>query len=333
MKKEVFISYTSADKECAFEIVEYLESAGINCFIAPRNIKPGRPYASNIMDAITECKVAVLISSSHINESEHVLNEVDVIFSKRKSIIPFFLENFQLNDDFRYYIGRKQNIMAYPEDRKSYYPKLLEAIDPEVAIQNDMGESREINKINQRTSRQTIFEYIPERGIMINPEDHQRNVSFRTDTLINMLGGIYQNIAENLGRKTTSDIFYRAGYVSGKNFARRLCDKWNNESISIEKKLVKWCQFDSCVGWGKFDIKVEIDEENGNIEGELTVNECFIVDKRSNCKICTFIKGYCESIIETICGEIEIELKCIECPMKNKLKTACVLHIKMKEEL
>ena len=34
-----------------------------------------------------------------------------------------------------------------------------------------------------------IFEYLPERGIMINTEDHQRNVSFRTDTFIGDFDG------------------------------------------------------------------------------------------------------------------------------------------------
>lgn len=332
MRKDVFISYTSLDKECALEIVDYLESAGIDCFIAPRDIDAGRPYASNIMDAISDCRVAVLISSCNINGSEHVLNEVDVLFSKKKKLIPFFLEDFEMSDDFRYYIGRKQRIIAYPEDRKTYYSKLLEAIIPEISAKKKTEELKILDKTDQASKQQTIFEYIPARGIMINPEDYQRNVSFRTDTLINMLGGIYKDIVDMIGETEAKEIFYRAGYHSGKNFARRLCDKWNNESLSIEDKLIRWCKFDSCVGWGKFDIKVEIDEENGSLEGKLIVNECFIVDKRSKCKICAFMNGYCESIIETICGEIQVDLKCIECPMKKKFKTACVLQIKMKEE-
>ena len=46
---DVFISYSHHDAEIRAEIVEKLESAGIRCWYAPRNIQPGEEWA----DAIT----------------------------------------------------------------------------------------------------------------------------------------------------------------------------------------------------------------------------------------------------------------------------------------
>ena len=46
---DVFISYSHHDAEIRAEIVEKLESAGISCWYAPRNIQPGEEWA----DAIT----------------------------------------------------------------------------------------------------------------------------------------------------------------------------------------------------------------------------------------------------------------------------------------
>ena len=56
MEKEIFISYTTSDKAVADSLVVYLESMGYSCFIAPRDIDPGKAYAANLMSAISNCK-------------------------------------------------------------------------------------------------------------------------------------------------------------------------------------------------------------------------------------------------------------------------------------
>lgn len=47
-KFDLFLSYSSRDDE-AFEFCKNLESKGLRCWIAPRNIMPGVPYARAIM--------------------------------------------------------------------------------------------------------------------------------------------------------------------------------------------------------------------------------------------------------------------------------------------
>lgn len=97
-----------------------------------------------------------------------------------------------MTDEFRYYLGRSQRIMADSENVEESFPKVLDNIkaeypkdlQPEPAEKDpSFGEQTDLKKTK------TVFEYDPERGIMINPEDRQRNVSFRTDTFINMMGG------------------------------------------------------------------------------------------------------------------------------------------------
>lgn len=232
MKKEVFISYASPDKAVAHEIVEYLEKKSLSCFVAPRDVDPGMTYASNLMHAINNCDVIILIASNAMNNSEHVLNEVDVIVAKRKILIPFFIEDFEMNDDFRYYLGRTQRIIAYPGLISSYFLKLYDALSQ--ILQKDLSnDSVEENKMNKPISNNTtVFEYIPERGIMINPEDHQRNVSFRTDTFINMFGGIFDSVVGIAGVEKAKEIFHYSGYLSGQNFAQRLNSWWDADQKS-----------------------------------------------------------------------------------------------------
>ena len=76
----------------------------------------------------------------------------------------------------------------------------------------------------------------------------------------------------------------------------------------------------------------ELDEENGTLGGTLSINECFFVDKKKNRKVCSYIKGYCTGVIETLLGDIDVELTCVTCPMKNKFKSECVFEIALKME-
>ena len=130
MSKEVFVSYTTPDRRVAEDVVSFLEKQGIDCFIAPRDVDPGQAYAANLMQAINNARVIVLVASDAMNRSGHVLNEIEAIINKQKPLIPFFIEDFQMNDEFCYYLSRTQRIVAYPDPVSSYYGKLLTAILP-----------------------------------------------------------------------------------------------------------------------------------------------------------------------------------------------------------
>ncbi len=329
MSKDIFVSYTTPDRRIADDVVAFFESQGIDCFIAPRDIDPGKAYAANLMQAIDASRAIILIASGAINESEHVLNEIEAIVHKKKPLIPFFIEDFEMSDEFCYYLSRTQRIVAYPDPVPSYYGKLMTAVTPYLPKKESQKTVDTATMAAQPTNTTTVFEYIASRGIMINPEDRQRNVSFRTDTFISMLGGIFDNVVALGGLDKARAIFHETGYTSGRNFAQRLNSSWEfgeGGTASIASKLRKWCEFDSNVGWGKFDVNVNVDEETGDFDGELTINECFIVDRKERKQICEFIRGYCEGVIETLLC-VNVKLECIECPMKNRFKSVCKFRI------
>ncbi len=333
MKKDIFISYSSNDKAVADSLVAYLEGLDYSCFIAPRDIDPGKAYAANLMSAIADCKLVLLIASKSINNSEHCLNEVDVVTERKKPILPVFIEEFSLNDDYRYYLGRKQQIFAYPEKFEKYFSKILDGVEGYCPRNNPHHQVVEETEDVGAGATKTVFEYIPERGIMINPEDHQRNVSFRNDTLINLMGGIYEKVANMSDHVSAEEIFYSSGYAGGKNFGERIKSQWNfGYSLEdIKRKLDKWCKFDSAVGWGKFSIQLNYDEQNDSLTGELSISEAFIVDKVNKRKICGFIRGYCTGVIETLLDLPGIELTCKDCPLKSMFKNSCVFEFRIKE--
>lgn len=330
--KKIFISYSSKDREFAYNLVEYLEDNGVQCFIAPRDIDGGKPYASALMDAIYNCAAVMLIASKSINESEHVLNEVDVVFAKKKTILPVFVEDFELSDDYRYYLGRKHWIIAYPDPPQTYFQKILDTVSKYLP-----GEAPAVEAVPEKAepldlSKTTVFDYYPDRGIMVNPEDHQRNVSFRTDTIVNMMGGIFERVEEIAGSEAAESIFFDSGYASGKNFSEKINNQWDTgySFEDIKNKINKWCEFDSAVGWGLFSSEIFIDEENDSLTGKIRINEPFIVDHKKKRKICAFIRGYSSGVVENLLNSIEVELTCSECPLKSRFKTQCVFELKTK---
>ena len=89
MAHDLFVSYSAADRTPAFSVVEGLESRGIRCWVAPRDIPPGSEYGEEIVEAIKGSRILVLIFSAQANSSPHVRREVERAVSARRAILPF----------------------------------------------------------------------------------------------------------------------------------------------------------------------------------------------------------------------------------------------------
>src|SRR5207247_11019137 len=76
MPHDAFICHSSQDKSVADAVCAALEGTGIRCWIAPRDVQPGRSFAGEITRAIQRSRVMVLIFSAYSNTSEQVLREV-----------------------------------------------------------------------------------------------------------------------------------------------------------------------------------------------------------------------------------------------------------------
>ena len=105
MAFDVFISYASKDKIIADAVCARLESAGIRCWIAPRDIVAGTSYGEAIIDAIHGAKVMVLVFSSHANSSGHIPKEVERAVSNGVAILPFRIEDVAPGKSLDYFIG------------------------------------------------------------------------------------------------------------------------------------------------------------------------------------------------------------------------------------
>jgi hypothetical protein len=67
-----FISHASEDREIAERICRFLEERGIHCWVAPRDVRPGRRYGEEIVSAIETADAVVLLLTENANKSKQV---------------------------------------------------------------------------------------------------------------------------------------------------------------------------------------------------------------------------------------------------------------------
>src|SRR5271165_3014531 len=88
MAHDAFISYAFEDKTIADALCATLEAAGIACWIAPRDPRPGLPYGAQIVQAIAQSRIELLVLSRAANDSRAVLGEIEVGANRSKAILP-----------------------------------------------------------------------------------------------------------------------------------------------------------------------------------------------------------------------------------------------------
>jgi hypothetical protein len=122
--REVFVSYSQPDYECAMELVARVEGEGIDCWIAPRDIAPSADWAAEIIDAISNSRVMILVFSASSNDSPQVRREVERAVHKNVSILPFRIANVVPSKSLEYFLSSQHWMDAFPPPREAHYARL-----------------------------------------------------------------------------------------------------------------------------------------------------------------------------------------------------------------
>jgi len=126
---EVFISHSSKDQAAAQAALAALEGRGISCWIAPRNIAPGREWGEALMEGIESCRVFLLLFSENANQSPQVRREVERAVHKGLIVVPVRLEDRLPQKALEYFISAAHWMDAFPEPFEAYLESLAEAVE------------------------------------------------------------------------------------------------------------------------------------------------------------------------------------------------------------
>lgn len=126
--RRVFVSYSQSDREPAFGIVSRLEGAGIDCWIAPRDVTPAADWAAEIVEAITAARVMVLVFSASTNESPQVRREVERAVHHRVAVLPFRIADVLPSKSLEYFLSSQHWLDAFPPPLAPHYSRLIDHV-------------------------------------------------------------------------------------------------------------------------------------------------------------------------------------------------------------
>ena len=137
---QVFISHSSKDRKVARTICSTLESRGLSCWIASRDVGPGESFMDAIVRAIRAAKVMVLVFSENANNSDEIKREVVLAGNAKVTVIPVRVEDVVPGDAFAYQFATRQWIDLF-DDWESQLERLAIWIGGIVSVGSAPGPS------------------------------------------------------------------------------------------------------------------------------------------------------------------------------------------------
>lgn len=124
MARDIFISYSQPDRDCAYELTHRLEAEAFTVWIAPRDVSPAAEWAAEIIEAIAAAKVMVLVFSASSNSSPQVRREVERAVHKDVRVLPFRIEDVLPSKSLEYFLSSQHWLDGFPPPRAPHYERL-----------------------------------------------------------------------------------------------------------------------------------------------------------------------------------------------------------------
>lgn len=126
---QVFVSYSSRDRERVLGIVRRIEQAGVSVWIDRDGIPGGANYAEEIPKAIEQAKVLVLMCTRNSLSSQDVRSEIGLKWQYHKGgILPLLLEAASIPQNLHYYLNQCQHLDLADRAAEEWLPEVLHAL-------------------------------------------------------------------------------------------------------------------------------------------------------------------------------------------------------------
>ena len=116
-----------------------LEQAGIRCWIAPRDVRPGRNWGSEIIRGLDNAKVMIVVLSANANHSRPVMKEVERAFHKGIVIIPVRTEEVEPSEALEFFLSSEHWLDAFTPPLETHMDRLARTVEEYLVEQGWMG--------------------------------------------------------------------------------------------------------------------------------------------------------------------------------------------------
>jgi hypothetical protein len=129
----VFISHVAEDAATARELAGALEEAGYTIWFFERDSLPGPPYVTQILQAIAQATVVIILVSSATLGSWQVDREILHAFKTEKAMIPVLIgitheELRNRHRDWLLMFGAATSLSLPPDGVSAFIPRLVQGL-------------------------------------------------------------------------------------------------------------------------------------------------------------------------------------------------------------
>ena len=200
MPHQVFICYSHHDVGFAHSTCRALESAGIRCWMAPRDISPSKDWAEEIIDAISSAAIMVLVLSSSSNDSAQVRREVERAVSKSVPVLPLRVEDVLLSKSLEYFISTQQWLDAFTPPFEAHLESLRVCVLEVLRGPSTNDESTYVLPAARVLAEPAAVAPAPARAA----EFSQKDLRYVETQLASYLGPVAKFLVSQAARKSSS---------------------------------------------------------------------------------------------------------------------------------
>jgi hypothetical protein len=212
---DVFISYSQADQTSAFDIVRALEARGVGVWVAPRDIAPSADWAEEIVNAIADARLMVLVFSAASNTSAQVRREVERAVHRNLAVLPFRIENVVPTKSLEYFLSTQHWMDAYTAPLEAHFERLATYIETRFSSESRITTSDAVAETQFPPNTSTTSEH--------------RDVPAIQQDLIEYLGPIAKVLVERALRNGFNDhrlLEHLAAEIDSPMCRREFLERW-----------------------------------------------------------------------------------------------------------
>ena len=126
---DIFICYARKDTKNVTPWVRRLEAAGFSVWMDVTNVDGATVWASEIVEAISSCKVLMLMLTRHSAGSHHVVKELSLASDKERRVLPLMLEKTDVPASMQYHLAAIHYLELFGKEPDEAFESIVRALD------------------------------------------------------------------------------------------------------------------------------------------------------------------------------------------------------------